>query len=211
MDWGSLGQAAALFIIDYVAVVFGVVTGAMHAFDRKLDIIGAVALGLITGYGGGIMRDILLQDQGFFFMEHPNLVVVSACVCAVAFYVRKKLARFEVALYYIDAFSLGLFAMAGASKALSADTGLVLAVILGLLTAVGGGALRDICMGEVPAVFRAGNFYAVSALAGAVSFVTVIAVGMRIAVAAMVCIVVTFLLTVLSKRFGWRTHPGGES
>ena len=62
MDWGTLGQTAAQFLIDYFAVVVGAVCGALFAVERKLDIVGTVTLGLIAGYGGGIIRDLLLPE-----------------------------------------------------------------------------------------------------------------------------------------------------
>ena len=147
--------------IDYFSVVVGVLTGALFACDRKLDIIGTVVLGLVTGYGGGIIRDMLLQTHGVYFTSHPDLILICIAICAFVFYFRGLFRHLDATVFFADALSVGLFALAGASKAFSLEQGFVLSVILGAITAVGGGAVRDICVGETP-----GNFPAVELLRG---------------------------------------------
>ena len=167
--------------IDYLSVIAGVLTGALVACDRKLDIIGVTALGLVTGYGGGMFRDFLLQSHGVYFMAHPYLLLVA------------------------DALSVGLFAVAGASKAFSCGAGFVMSIALGVLTAVGGGALRDVALGEVPGIFKASNFYAVAALAGSFLYVVLVAYGAQDTLAAVLCVVCVVMLRCLSVRFNWKT------
>ena len=100
---------------------------------------------------------------------------------------------------------MALFALAGTGKAWGADVGIVLSVFLGGLTAVGGGALRDICTGQTPAVFKPSNFYAVSGIAGSATYVALAALHAPGPIADIACVAVAFLLTVLSARFNWRT------
>ena len=128
--------------IDYFSVVVGVLTGALFACDRKLDIIGTVVLGLVTGYGGGIIRDMLLQTHGVYFTSHPDLILICIAICAFVFYFRGLFRHLDATVFFADALSVGLFALAGASKAFSLEQGFVLSVILGAITAVGGGAVR---------------------------------------------------------------------
>ena len=157
--------------IDYFSVVVGVLTGALFACDRKLDIIGTVVLGLVTGYGGGIIRDMLLQTHGVYFTSHPDLILICIAICAFVFYFRGLFRHLDATVFFADALSVGLFALAGASKAFSLEQGFVLSVILGAITAVGGGAVRDICVGETPGIFQQSNFYAVAGLGGSFAFV----------------------------------------
>lgn len=128
--------------IDYFSVVVGVLTGALFACDRKLDIIGTVVLGLVTGYGGGIIRDMLLQTHGVYFTSHPDLILICIAICAFVFYFRGLFRHLDATVFFADALSVGLFALAGASKAFSLEQGFVLSVILGAITAVGGGAAQ---------------------------------------------------------------------
>ena len=98
------------------------------------------------------------------------------------------------------------FALAGTVKAWNADVGIVLAIVLGTVTAVGGGALRDICTGQTPVIFKPGTFYAISAFLGAAFYVACVALGAPILLASIGCVVVSFALTLLSRRFNWRTR-----
>ena len=101
--------------IDYFSVIAGVLTGALFACDRKLDIIGTVVCGLITGYGGGVLRDTLMQGTGVYFTSHPDLIVTCILICAFVFYCRGIFKHLEATVFLADALSVGLFALAGAS------------------------------------------------------------------------------------------------
>lgn len=203
-----LGQIPTTTIIDYLGVVMGVLAGALFAIERKLDVVGVVSLGLITGFGGGIIRDLLLQDQGIFFMEHPIVILASICICIVMSTARRHLVDFYARLFYIDAFTMAWYALAGASKSWFAGTGPVICVILGSITAVGGSALRDICVGEVPRVFQPGKFYAISSFIGAAFYAGPLVLGASHDIASILCVAVGFGLTILSRRFNWHTHGG---
>lgn len=191
--------------IDYLSVIAGVLTGALVACDRKLDIIGVTVLGLVTGYGGGMFRDFLLQSHGVYFMAHPYLLLAAIALCVVVFFFRQIFDRIDYGVFVADALSVGLFAVAGASKAFSCDAGFVMSIALGVLTAVGGGALRDVALGEVPGIFKASNFYAVAALAGSFLYVVLVAYGARDTLAAVLCVVCVVMLRCLSVRFNWKT------
>lgn len=208
MDLSALTSLLPITVIDYFAVVVGVLTGALLAIDRKLDVVGTIALGIAAGYGGGVIRDLLLQDQGLFFMQHPLLIVACVAVCIVMSFFRKRLRNLGKYLFYFDAFSMAWFALAGASKAWFAGAGAVLSLVLGVVTAVGGGAVRDICIGETPAIFKPGTFYAISSFAGSLVYVLLEQFDVASDVASLACLVVAFGLTALSHHFGWRTSAG---
>lgn len=191
--------------IDYFSVVVGVLTGALFACDRKLDIIGTVVLGLITGYGGGIIRDVLLQDEGVYFTSHPDLILLCIVLCAFVFYFRGLFKHLDATVFFADSLSVGLFALAGASKALACGEGFVLTVILGAVTAVGGGAVRDICVGETPGIFQQSNFYAVAGLGGSLAFVVLAFAGCPLVVAGAACVASVVFLRYLSVYFDWKT------
>ena len=205
MDLGVITAVDWSTVFDYLAVIIGAVTGALFAVARKLDIVGTVAIGVITAYGGGVIRDMLLSSQGFFFMQHPLLIVACAFIAAAVFVFSRSARKLENGLFYADALSMSWFALAGAVKAWNADVGIVLAIVLGTVTAVGGGALRDICTGETPVIFKAGNFYAISAFLGATFYVACESFGAPIPVASIGCVVISFAVTLMSRHFGWHT------
>ena len=191
--------------IDYFSVIAGVLTGALFACDRKLDIIGTVVCGLITGYGGGVLRDTLMQGTGVYFTSHPDLIVTCILICVFVFYFRGIFKHLEATVFLADALSVGLFALAGASKAVAFEQGMVLSVIMGGITAVGGGAIRDICVGEVPGVFQRSNYYAVAGLGGAAVYVVLAHFGCPLALAGIACVFAVVALRYWSVFFDWRT------
>ena len=192
--------------IDYFSVVVGVLTGALFACDRKLDIIGTVVLGLVTGYGGGIIRDVLLQDKGVYFTSHPDLILLCIVLCVFVFYFRGLFKHLDAMVFFADALSVGLFALAGASKAYACGEGFVLTVILGAITAVGGGAVRDICVGETPGIFQQSNFYAMAGLGGALLFTVLAYAGVPLVVAGIACVFTVGFLRYWSVYFDWKTR-----
>lgn len=192
--------------IDYLSVIVGVITGAIFACDKKLDIVGTVSLGLIAGYGGGVLRDLLLQDQGVYFTQHPKVVLACIIVCIVVFYFRGAFKHLGSTVFLLDALSVGLFAAAGASKAFGCGTGVIMSIILGAVTAVGGGTLRDVFVGQVPSIFQSGTYYAIAGLAGAIFYTACLACGYGGPWAVVGCVLVTVALRYLSVYFDLRTN-----
>lgn len=206
-----LSQVPITTIIDYLGVMIGVIAGTLYAIDRKMDTLGAAALGIVTGFGGGIIRDLLLQDQGIFFMEHPLVILAGICLSVVLSLLRRYLPDFYKHLFYIDAFLMAWYVLAGAAKTWFAGAGPVITVILGSVTAVGGGAMRDICTGDIPKVFLPGKFYGISSVFGGIAYIVPLELGLGQDVASVLCVAVGFGLTVLSEHFGWHTHGGLDS
>lgn len=204
------GTLQVPFGIDFFSVAVGVLTGAIFACDRKLDIVGTVTLGLITGYGGGMLRDFLLQDHGVYFMEYPEVILICMGIAIFVFYFRGIFKHMGQLLFLADAFSVALFALAGANKAYQCGEGVVMVVILGALTSVGGGAIRDICVGETPSVFQRSNYYAVAGIAGSLVFAVLAFAGVSLVIAALGCVFTAVFLRYLSVYFDWKTSDGTD-
>ena len=154
-------------VLEYAAVVSGALSGAMIACERKLDILGVVVLAIVTGLGGGLLRDMILPTDSVYMIDNPMTMVVAALAATLVFFFRSAIGRFKALIFIFDILSVALFTFSGADKALRLDMdyGFLSCVLMGVITAVGGGMLRDICLGEVPSIFRAGNFYAIASLA----------------------------------------------
>lgn len=186
---------------------FGV-TGAIAGIKRGYDIVGVFFLALASGIGGGLIRDgvflpptgptPLLTDARYIGM------IVAATVVGATF--GGHVTRVRRAIALIDALGLGAYAVFGTQKALSAGLGAPAAILIGVINAVGGGLLRDIITREEPLVFRPGQFYVLTAVAGAVTFVFLsVQIDLRATVAGMVAIAVTFVFRCLTIVFNWRT------
>ena len=154
-------------VLDLTGTFAFALSGAMTALRVvRLDIVGVVALGMITAMGGGIIRDILLGALPPATFSDWRYLAVAACGSLVAYVFDRGLDRLARPILVLDAAGLSLFAVVGALKGLDLGVGASQAVILGAITGVGGGTLRDVLIREVPTVLTSG-LYAVPALVGA--------------------------------------------
>jgi uncharacterized membrane protein YeiH len=157
----------------FVFAVNGALTGLRAA---RLDIIGMVALGMITAVGGGIVRDVLIGSVPPAAFQYWPYLAVAAGGALLAFFFSRFLRRFALTIDLLDAAGLSLFCVTGATKSLQFGLGVVPAIILGAVTGVGGGTIRDVLVRRVPAVLTSG-LYAIPALAGAAIAVATVRAG----------------------------------
>lgn len=198
-------QFVTPFWLDLAATGLGSVQGAMFAAqfkDRRLDLLGVGLIGVVTGMGGGLLRDVLL-NQVPAALETNWFIPVAIVAALLGMLLERLLSRLNVTITVLDAVSLGLFCAIGASKALSLGLPVVPAVMIGIVAAVGGGMLRDILLGMPIGVMHVGSLYAVAAGAGAIFLVGATATGSSITVAGIGCVIVTTLIRLLAVRFGW--------
>lgn len=156
------------FVIEIVGVVAFALSGVIEAARRRLDVIGVCAVAILTAFGGGTLRDVLLDRRPFFWVENHSLlwlVVLMACA-AILFMRNKHFEPTERAMQWPDALGMGLFCAGGTQIALSLNMPALVAVMMGMMTAVFGGVLRDIVCNEIPRVFNDHRPYALCAFAG---------------------------------------------
>jgi uncharacterized membrane protein YeiH len=160
-------ELSVLLVLDLAGTFAFALNGALTAVRAThLDIVGVVTLGVITAVGGGIIRDILLGALPPATFVDWRYLAVAAVGGLVAFLFSRRLVRLAGTIDVLDAAGLSLFAVAGAARALELGAGPVQAVLLGAMTAVGGGTLRDVLIQRVPSVLNS-ELYAVPALLGA--------------------------------------------
>src|SRR5438270_379957 len=175
-DPSTYDYAVILELLDYAGVAVFAASGALAAARKNLDLLGVIVIATVTAIGGGTMRDLLLS-RPVFWTQHPTyLYVILAAALSTVIYTR----RFhppERALAVLDAMGLALFTISGAQIAEGLEyTGVVVGV-MGTLTRVAGGALRDLLTGEIPLVLRKGQIYATAAIVGAVVYTVLQAIG----------------------------------
>lgn len=189
--------------LDLCGVFVFALSGALAAVYRRLDVVGVVVVATVSAIGGGLLRDLLLGDVPPPALADWRYVSVSAVAGLVAFRFHPQVSRLRRAVRVLDAAGLGFFATAGTAKALSFGLGPVPACILGVLTGVGGGLLRDVLLREIPALLANGELYAVTALAGCVVVVSADALGVYNAATAGIAVLVVFGLRILAIRRNW--------
>ncbi|MGV8883142.1 MAG: trimeric intracellular cation channel family protein [Rhodoglobus sp.] len=198
-----------LFVIplwaELLAVGIGAAQGALFAAqfrDRRLDLLGVAIIGIATGFGGGILRDVVLAQVPAALSSNWVLIVATGAAL-VGMLLERVLARAQVLVNVLDALTIGLFCAIGTTKALAIGLPEVPAVFVGVLSAVGGSILRDLLLNLPIALMHVGSLYAVAAVAGATTLVTLLQFGVPVFVAASICVVLTFGVRVLAVVFKW--------
>ncbi|MDQ0575183.1 trimeric intracellular cation channel family protein [Agromyces albus] len=202
-------MTSALFIIplwlDLTAVAVGAIQGAMFAArltERRIDLLGVALIGVIVGLGGGLMRDLLLNQLPAAMASNWYLPVGTAAAL-LGMLLLRVFARLNGLIIALDAVTIGLFGAIGTSKALAYGVPVVPAVFVGVLSAVGGSILRDVALNLPIALMHVGSLYAVAATVGTTLLVVLVAMGTPIIAAATACVVVTTLIRLGSVRYGW--------
>jgi uncharacterized membrane protein YeiH len=163
--------STVLLVLDLLGTFAFALNGALTALGAaRLDIVGVVALGMITAVGGGTIRDVLLDSLPPATFTDWRYYAVAAAGGLLAFLFGRGLQRLNKPINVLDAVGLALFAVTGATKATDLGFGPAQAIIVGAITAVGGGTIRDVLIGRVPSVLSSG-FYAIPALLGATATV----------------------------------------
>jgi uncharacterized membrane protein YeiH len=190
-----------LLALDLTGTFAFALNGALTALRMaRLDIVGVVTLAMITALGGGIIRDVLIGSLPPATFGDWRYLAVAAGGGLVAFVAGRRLERLNTPITVLDAAGLSLFAVTGASKALGLGLGPAQAVILGAVTGVGGGTLRDVLIRQIPSVLTSG-LYAIPALVGATITVVTIRLGAYGITAALVAAGVCFGIRMLGVRF----------
>lgn len=168
MSLNAWTLSTAQFAVEAAAILAFAVSGLLEAARKKLDVVGICVVVGLSAFGGGTLRDILLDRRPFFWVEHSTWLwaLLGLSILAMAFMRQQHFAPTERAVQWPDAIGLGLFTASGTQIALAAGMPGIVAVLMGMVTAVFGGVLRDIVCNEIPQVFRDHRPYAVCSFVG---------------------------------------------
>ena len=162
--------AELLYVLDFTGVAVFAASGAIAAARKNLDLLGLVVIATVTAIGGGTLRDVLLSRMVFWLVQPAYLyVILTAALVTVAY--TRRFSPPDRALAILDALGLALFTIIGAQVAESLEHRGVVVVVMGTLTGVAGGVLRDVLTGEIPLILRKGQVYATAAIAGVIGYV----------------------------------------
>lgn len=196
-------------LLDFIGTFAFAISGGLVATRHRLDLFGVLVLAFAAATAGGILRDLVLNAIPVSLVDW-RYVAVSTAAGLLTFYAREHVERISSPVQLFDAAGLGLFAVIGAEKALAAGLGPVGAVMLGVLTGVGGGIARDVLVAQVPSVLRRTELYAVAALAGAIVLVAGHALALPMAPVAVAGAMLCFVLRWLALRRGWKLPVAEE-
>ena len=187
---------------ELLAVVVAAATGALTARENKLDLVGAIGLAVLVSLGGGLIRDVILQEGNVYILRQPLALPVAVATATAVFTFPVMVEKPDRLVAVLDIFSVGLFAVMGADKTMLYGYPAITCVMMGFFTAVGGGLLRDVCLARVPYIFQRSNLYAIAAIAGASAYIALVkCLGMWNIAAAILSVALTMLVRWWSIRY----------
>lgn len=198
-----MAAATVFATLDMLGTFAFGLSGAMVAIRRDLDLLGILVLSAATGVAGGILRDLFLGDVPPGAIRNMTPLAITSLAAITAFLLGPLIERVNRPVMVLDAAGLGVFAVAGCHKALLFGLHAPGAILLGVMTAVGGGIVRDIMAAELPRVLRE-EVYALAAFAGAGTYAAGLSFGIAPVWAASVAVVLAFVFRLVSVRMGWR-------
>lgn len=180
-------------LLEVSATAAFALSGVMEGARKRLDAVGVCVVGFLAAFGGGTLRDLLLDQRPFFWVRHVEMLwgVLLLCALAMLFLRRAHFHLTEKTIQWPDALGLGLFAATGVHQALLQELPGLVAVLMGVITGVFGGVLRDVVCNEIPTAFKDHRPYAVCAFAGAWVYVGLWQLGVSEGWALLACVAVT--------------------
>ncbi len=160
---------SAIYAIDLLGTLVFAISGVLAAVERKFDIVGAFVLGLVTAIGGGTLRDILIGSTPVGWMLNPHYLTVIAAAVPFCFFFKKYIIKFRKGIFIFDTVGIALFTILGINKCLEVGLPEHIALMMGIVSAVFGGIIRDVLSNEVPLIFRK-EIYATACLIGGLAY-----------------------------------------
>jgi|TARA_Y100001001_G_scaffold158502_1_gene178094 uncharacterized membrane protein YeiH len=192
-----------IYILDLFGTMAFAVTGAFKAIEHKADIVGIIILATITGVAGGTIRDIILGKTLPNSLVDPIYVIITIISAIVLFFLYSKLRQHWNIFLKFDALGLGIFTVIGATFAYNlVGMNFLVIVLSGMLTAIGGGILRDIFVNQTPIVFVK-ELYASASFIGAVLFYLTLLITNEIYAATIIGMVITTVLRLVAMKYNW--------
>jgi uncharacterized membrane protein YeiH len=202
MALAGLTISGATHGLDLAGVAANAVLGGVKAREHRFDIVGFITLALVSGLGGGIIRDTLLQHGPPLALIDPSYLVTALAGALVAYFIKIRGSLWEHSYRMVDSLAIGCWAAAGAQRTLLVGLGWLPAILLGTITAVAGGVVRDVLLRDVPEILSGRRLYATSAAAASIVLVSCDGAGLQVAGVAG-AIVTGAGLCMLSYHRGW--------
>jgi uncharacterized membrane protein YeiH len=189
-----------LLILTYIAVTASTISGALEARKHSMDIVGATTIAFVTAFGGGTIRDLLLGRTPVFWLVDPWLSIVTFVIAIISFYWLDNISNKFMVI--ADAIGLGLFSILGATYTLQLEISPIIAVLMGVVTGIFGGVLRDLLCNRIPDVFRQSTeLYATCSFIGTWIFIILTWLNLNSLIASAIGAITIFTLRLAAVRF----------
>ena len=190
-------------LLEYASVLVFAITGALVASRAQLDLVGFAFIACLTALGGGTLRDLLLDRNPIFWIANPTHLAVGVTAAMVVFFTAHLLESRYRGIVWLDALALAVAVPSGVGVALAMGMSWPVIIIMGITTGCFGGLMRDVVCNEVPLVLKQGELYITCAMAGSLSAVVMIEIGLSLPVALLICATVCWSLRAGAINYGW--------
>jgi len=191
---------AVVNVMGLCAVAVFAVSGALSAARLKMDILGFILIGTVTGLGGGTLRDVLIGNLPVFWIREPTWIVICLVSSAATYYIAPRLTSLAGALLWMDAIGIALFAAVGTEVALLAEASPLIAICMGVVTATFGGITRDVLCGSNLTLMNE-ELYITTTLGGSIAYYALSTLGYSNSYDLLGGFIVAFTLRALAIRF----------
>lgn len=189
-----------VILLTYLAVTASAISGTLEARKHDMDVVGAVTVAFVTAFGGGTLRDLLLGRTPIFWLVDPWLSIATFIIAILAFYLIDNIS--DKLLFIPDTLGLGFFSILGATYALQMNISLLVVSLMGVITGVFGGILRDVLCNKIPNIFkRDTELYATCSFIGTWVFIILISLHVDASIASWIGTFTVFALRVFAVRF----------
>ncbi len=196
-------DSALLFtIFFYVGLIVESMTGAIAAGEHRMDLFGVLVVASVTAYGGGVIRDLLLDRHPILFIGQPELLFVTSVAALIMVLIARYFSRLKWLFISLDALGMITFTLIGAVRALDMGHGMGVASLTGIITGVFGGILRDLLCNRIPLAFQKELYASISILAVWL-YLLLMDVGTSKITAAWIALCVGFCLRILAVKYDW--------
>lgn len=191
-----------IYALDLIGTFVFAVSGTLTANKQKFDVFGVFVIALVTAVGGGTLRDILIGSQPVGWMRDLNYLIVISCGCIGGIIFKSSIQHLRRTMFLFDTIGIGLFTILGLQKTLDLNISPVIAVLMGSVSAVFGGVIRDVLCNEVPLIFRK-EIYATACIFGACLFLLLEHFAVPENVNMLITIFAIIILRTLAVRYHW--------
>lgn len=194
--------ADLIYALDLFGVAVFAVSGSLAAGRKHMDVFGVAVLGLVTALGGGTLRDILLDAGPVFWIEDRLYLLVATAAALLTFFSVRVISIPWRGLLISDAFGLAVFMAVGTAKSLAVTDSPVIAMIMGVMTGVAGGMIRDVLSAEIPLILRK-EIYATAALCGSLAYIVMMEFGLAATLSLLLSALITLLIRLAAIHYNF--------
>ena len=191
-----------IYILDIIGTLVFAVSGVLTAIDSDFDVVGSSIIGMVTAVGGGTLRDVLIGETPVGWMTDLNYLWTIIAALVLSYLFKNKILKLRKSMFFFDTIGIGLFTILGLQKTLSVGLELPVAVLMGIVSAVFGGIIRDVLTNKVPLIFRK-EIYASACLAGALVYLGLSKISDKLLINMFVSMFTVVVIRYLAVKNNW--------